>query len=315
MVVGAATMVAVFVAIVAYQVTVPLVAVCALPLAVLLVLGKPATWAARVTLGVAIGIGALWLTQPAEPPGYAMRAGALWATATFVALTLTTALSVSARALIALGATLVGVTATLPFVGLSWAELHWWAEHQLGLGARTTLGRFWIGVDLTGGSGPGRPTDVAQLLEGSVRVIGAIAPALAALAILLGLSVAGQFYYRLAAAPRGTPPKPFKTFRFSEHLGWLAIAPLLFLVIPRFAVLKPLAANVLVVLAALYGLRGVAVAAFFLPQVTGAGFLLWLLIGTIILLMLPAVVGGAIALGLLDAGLQIRTRWKAAIRS
>jgi hypothetical protein len=306
---GASLAFVVLLTVVAYQVTFPLIGMAAVPLSVLLLLGQPATRMGHVLAGIALGVAALWLTQGTGPPGYILRAATVWATAMFLILTYTTQFSVTGRGLLALGTTAVVVSGLLPVVRLSWGELSWWAEHQVGMTARATMGSFWMGVDITGGAGSARPDDVAHLLQESVRLFGRIFPALSALAVLGALMAAAAVYYRLARDPRGTPPRPFRVFGFSDHLGWLAIPPLLFLLIPRFAILKPLAANVLLVLATLYGLRGVAVAVFFLPQALGGGFLLWLLLGTIILLVLPAVVGSAIALGLLDVGLQFRTRW------
>jgi hypothetical protein len=79
--------------------------------------------------------------------------------------------------------------------------------------------------------------------------------------------------------------------------------------VPKLAAAKLAAANVLAVAAALYGVRGIAVASYGLAMIGAGGFFLWAALVAILLLMLPFVVGGAILLGVLDAGLNLRRRW------
>ena len=138
------------------------------------------------------------------------------------------------------------------------------------------------------------------------------APSIMMLQVLAGFALAAAIYRRLATEPIGLPPARFRDLRFSEHLGWAVVVSLAVVVLPRLAAVKAAAANVLFVAAVLYALRGAAVVAFGLHLVGGVGLVFWVLTGLVFLLMLPIVVGGAILLGVLDAGMNLRRRWSQA---
>jgi hypothetical protein len=61
----------------------------------------------------------------------------------------------------------------------------------------------------------------------------------------------------------------------------------------------------------LYGLRGLAVSAFGIALLGGAGCGTAALFVLLTLFVLPAVVAGAIVLGVVDAGMDLRKRWVA----
>ena len=85
--------------------------------------------------------------------------------------------------------------------------------------------------------------------------------------------------------------------------------PLAILLLTKAATLKLMAANVLVVAGLLYALRGAAVAWFGLTLTGGPGFLTTGLIAFSVMFMLPVVLIGAIFIGVVDAGLDLRRRW------
>ena len=81
------------------------------------------------------------------------------------------------------------------------------------------------------------------------------------------------------------------------------MAALVLLLVPGLGAARPLALNVLVVMAVLYGVRGVAVVVFTLRRI-GAGPILYAVAGIAVFFMLP----GTVLLGVLDAGLNLRRR-------
>ncbi len=289
--------------------TVAPVASVAVPLAGLLAVSRPRRTAEFVVGGLSGGFGMWWLLQPGDLPEQLLRAAVLFTTIIFVIMTARSRLAVTSRALIAVGGALAGVVALLAVLGSSWGEVRWWVEHQAGLEARVMIA--WLG--LLGGAGPDSPPGIADQMAdwfaASVTMTANYFPAVTALQLLVGLALAAAVYYRIAHNPAGTPPARFRLFRFTEHLGWAAVVPLALVLITKVAAVKLSAMNLLVVAAALYAVRGAAVAAFGLSAVGASGFLLWTLLTVVFILILPVVVGGAILLGVLDAGVDFRRRW------
>jgi len=69
----------------------------------------------------------------------------------------------------------------------------------------------------------------------------------------------------------------------------------------------------LLVTGVLYAVRGAAVATFGLAAAGGTGFGTIALIALAVLFILPAMAAGAIVLGVVDAGLDLRRRWSATV--
>ncbi|MBI2614929.1 MAG: DUF2232 domain-containing protein [Gemmatimonadetes bacterium] len=113
----------------------------------------------------------------------------------------------------------------------------------------------------------------------------------------------------MCRSPTGVPPGRFREFRFSEHLGWVGAVALLVMLVPRLAAAKVAAINLLLVSGLLYAVRGAAVTAFGIALLGGAGCGTAALFGLLALFVLPAVVAGAIVLGVIDAGMDLRKRW------
>jgi len=290
--------------------------VAAIPLAGLLLASHPRTGRELLVMGVAGGGGLWWLLQTGELPDQFLRAAVVIAAVTLVALTMLTRATYSHRTVLATAIALMAASALLLALGSSWEAVRWWVEYRAGLTARAFLGQAAALVPLTPGSQGGpltlTPSQLADLeawFDTFTRTMGAFAPALLALQLLAGFAVAGATYRRIAVTPAGVLPGSFRDFRFSEHLGWAAVVPLVVLVLPWLAAGKVAAANLLAVAAVLYAVRGMAVAAFGLGMAGAGGFLLWAAVIAIFILMLPFVVGGAILLGVIDAGLNLRRRW------
>jgi len=290
--------------------------VAAIPLAGLLLASHPRTGRELLVMGVAGGGGIWWLLQAGELPDQFLRAAVVIAAAALVALTILTRATYSHRTVLAAAIALVATSALLLALGSSWEAVRWWVEYRAGLTARAFVGQAAALMPATPGGHGGPLTltgsqlaDLEAWFDAFTRTLGEFAPALLALQLLAGFAVAGATYRRIAATPVGVLPGRFRDFRFSEHLGWAAVVPLVVVVLPWLAAAKLAAANLLAVAAVLYAVRGMAVAAFGLGVAGVGGFFLWAALIAIFILMLPFVVGGAILLGVLDAGLNLRRRW------
>ena len=282
-----------------------------LPLAALVLLSRPGRRGYVATASVAAGISLWWLAQIGDPPDQVVRAAVVIGTATFILTLAYTSLTLTHRSLVSVALAAVGVTGFAIVLRTSWTELRWWVESRIGFAAQLTLSRLSLGT-----SG-GEPTDGSDLMvlqledwiEVIVPVMADFFPATLAVQMLAGFALATVLYHRLT--PEGAGPRPgrLKDFRFSEHLGWVAVAALAIVLLTRLATTKLLAANVLVVAGFLYALRGAAVAWFGITTAGGPGFFTIALMVFAVVFMLPVVLTGAILLGVVDAGLDLRQRW------
>lgn len=295
----------------------PLVAMAALPLAALVAASRPRSHAEFVTGGAAAGLAGYWLLLSGDLPDQVARSAALLATFIFVTVTLLTRLSFTHRALFASAGAAIGVTLQLAAVGVSFHELRWWVAHRTGYAARWLVGGIWSGTVPAADSTiiETRPA-AGQIEELFLDVVPAVAnyyPALLALELFVAFAIALAIYHRITKSPQGLPLGRFRNFRFSEHLGWVPAMALLVILVPSLAAGRLAATNVLIVAAALYALRGFAVVAFGV-QTVGGGVFLVVLSAVILFFLLPIVLAGALVLGVVDAGFNLRRRWAPAQR-
>ena len=285
------------------------VGLCLVPLGSLLAASRPRTRSEILVAALVCGLALLWLLEPGEPPDQLARAVAVIGGATFVLATVFSRGSVTHRALLAVAVSAVAMMLLFPALGWSWDAIHWWVEHRTGFAVRIALGQ----IAATGGAAPGGASlgDMEGWFESGVRVLADQYAATLAVQLLAGLSLTAAIYYRVQRQPRGMPPGRFRDFRFSEHLGWVGAVALLVVLIPRLAAAKGAALNLLVVTGVLYALRGMAVTAFGLALLGGAGCGTAALFVLLMLFVLPAGVAGAIVLGVVDAGMDLRKRWAA----
>jgi hypothetical protein len=281
----------------------------AVPLAALLWMSKPRTNREVIAVALATGVGLWWLIQSGSLPDQFLRATVVLATSAFVVLTWRTALSFLHRALAAAAFGTVTASVMLPVLGSSWSELRWWVEFQHGTAYRDMIGV----LAAIAGNSAADLNELGARLASTARLMGEFAVGLSVLQVVAGLTLAYAMYRYVATVPRGVVPARFRDLRFSEHLGWAAVLSLVIVVLPKVVSIKLAAANVLLVAGVLYGLRGAAVALFGLHMLVGSGGLLfWTFAVFVTLLILPVVVGSAILLGVIDAGVNLRGRWSAA---
>ena len=275
-----------------------------LALAVLLILSPPLRTHAAVIAVVAGGLGLAWLLQPAELPHQVWRAGTVLALAAFVPATFYTQASVMHRLLLAGTAAALCVSVLFVATGRSWQELHWWVEHGWGKTAQLFMGGVWYVEGGTGAAG----AQLRELFDSTIRLAADYYPGRVTLQIMTSLALATAAYRHLATAPRGVLPGRFRDLRYTEHIGWAAIVLLIVVLVPKLAAAKLGAMNVLLVIGALYALRGLAVFTVGF-QALGGGCLNAVLFSVVAFILLPLALIGAILLGIADTSFDLKRRW------
>jgi hypothetical protein len=283
------------------------IAFVTVPLATLLIASRPSAPVEVIASGVAVGYSLWWLIQSGTLPDQVLRAACLIGALVYLWTSLRTRWSFPHRSLLAVGGAVLAVGTGLLLVGSSLAAVRWWVAHQSGIATRHLVGVLWS-VAETGADRAAQEAE--QVLLGVTRAMAEFFPALTALEILGGLALATALVRRIARRPAPRALERLAEFRFSEHLGWIAVVALGAALLPGLSAARLIALNLLAVLGFLYALRGAAVAAAALGAVGGGGFFLWTVLAAIFLLLMPVVLGGAVLLGVLDAGVDLRRRWQ-----
>ena len=304
-------LVRVVVGFIAFSLVAP-VGLVALPLATLVAASRPRT-GRSLLIGLAAAVAAVWwLVLPGEFPGQIVRAAAVIATAVFAVSTVMTRWSAVHRALLAAAVAAGGLGTGFLVFGWSWDRLHWWVAYRTAATLRLQLGALWRGARENVAFAPSAAL-LRQMESAYASIVSGMAdlfPATVALELLAGFVLAVAIHHRIARHPVGTPLGWFPQFRFSEHIGWAAALPLAALMIVKISWVRLLGANLLVVVATLYVVRGLAVAAFGL-RLLRTRLLLYAVLTVALFFMLPVALGSALVLGVLDAGLDLRGRWAA----
>ncbi len=293
------------------------VGLAALPL-MMLVLVAARRPRSLLAAGIASGmVGALWLASGSGLPAQTASATALIGGVAFAAVSASTRSSFAHRALLATAATAVLVSALFAAQGITWHELRWFVARDVELPLRMVVNTAFSG-----------DRALLQASEPRVRLMIAVMatgfPTTLALALVAGCGLAALIAERIVPGATGPAPGRFREFRFSEHLGWLAVVPA-FVLIVKYAHgaesaltiveqaggVYAAAANALFVVGALYALRGLAVITYALAMQRSVAMSIGTWTGLVILAMLSLLAAflGAILLGLLDSVLDIRRRW------
>jgi hypothetical protein len=135
----------------------------------------------------------------------------------------------------------------------------------------------------------------------SVRV--AVFPALLALESIAALGVAWWARARLLG-DRDRGLSPLRDFRFNDHLVWVLVLGLLLLVLQSGGAAR-LGSNALVLMGALYALRGAAVFVFVSGGMSLFGYVAFALL---LVLVPPVTLGTAALIGIGDTWLDLRSR-------
>ena len=261
-----------------------------------------------VAAALLAGVSLWWLAQVGNPPDQVVRSAAVIGSAVFVATLVSMTWSHTHRSLVAIGLAAGSISVLFAVLHISWSEVRWWVESRIQFAAQMALtrmsgNRFGTGGELTNGD----PL-VGQLVDRVIPIMADYFPATVAVQMFAGFALATVLFRRIAPEIGVTLGK-FREFRFSEHLGWIVVVSLGIVLMLRVGALKLLAANVLVVAGLLYALRGSAVVIFGLTLTGGPGFITTGIMAFLVVFMLPVVLTGAILLGVVDAGLDLRRRW------
>jgi hypothetical protein len=269
------------------------------PLAGLLLISGPRSPREWLWLLATGSWSAVWLNQAGDLAGQFARAEAVLITGTFLALTLWRP---SARFSRALAATAIGALALMVWMwhlGLGWTEVQRALEQDLWRYNRDFIMR--LGQVAPEMKQPGLLDEMSAM----VRTIGSLYPALLALASLAGVSLAWAWHRRIAQRPLGPAPAGFAAFEFSDQLVWGWVAGLALCLAPVPDVWRSVGANLLLVWAVLYAVRGLAV--FFVgTRRVPAAVIATLTV--VAMFLLPFVIGGLTLLGLADTWLDFRRR-------
>ncbi len=280
-------------------------AMLAFPLSVLLFTTPPRSKNEVMAAALAGGFSLAWLIQQGTLPDQTLRAGVVIAGIVFALFARYTASAVIHRSLVSIATAALAIGSMLYAQGSSWRELSWWVERDAARSARMIEQAFWA----VGSGAQSGEAGVSGLLRQTVQFVTDYHPAIIAVQMMAALALATAIYQRITTHPRGTALQSFWEFRFNENTGWLAIGLLAVVLTPGLDAARPLAANVLLLLGALYALRGLAVAATGLRRAgLGRGFTVVIAIATA-LLILPIALAGAILLGIVDSRIDLRRRW------
>jgi uncharacterized protein YybS (DUF2232 family) len=269
------------------------------PLAGLLLLSGPRSIREWLWLLATGTWSALWLDHSGGLAGQFARAETVLITGSFLALTLWRP---SARFSRALAATAIGSVALVIWMGhfgVGWTAVQAAVEQDLWRSNRDLIMR--LGQVAPAMNQPG----MLDQMTAMVRTIALLYPALLALASMGGVTLAWVWHRRIARRPLGPAPAGFSAFEFSDQLVWGWVLGLALCLAPLPPVWKSVGANLLLVWAVLYAVRGLAVFAVGTRRVPGPVIATLSLVA---MFLLPFVVGGLTLLGLADTWLDFRRR-------
>ena len=272
------------------------------PLAGLLLVARPVSRLAWGWLAIAVLWTAGWLSRTDELTGQFARAFVVVLIGAWLVLLVIRPGRAVQRSLLAVGVALAVTFGWLVALGFQWGDLEAAAARAL---SDVLLTQAHAIEKRGGGSDRGATMlDVA----GQARSMARLFPAGIALAALAGLALAWRGHFWLSARPLGPVPAPFSAFTFSDQVIWLLVAALALVLIPADPWLEPvqqLGTNLLLVVTALYVVRGAAVLRATAGRVSTPFALVAFLIAV---LMFVFVAGGLSLLGVADTWLDFRRR-------
>jgi hypothetical protein len=266
------------------------------PLAGLLLVSRPSSSREWVWVVGLVAWSGVWLQQAGGIGSQWIRAAAVLLSGAFVALTLWRPSRQVSRALVATGLAGGALGIWMVRLGIQWATLQSAVETDFGAYQRV------LQSELAGGAGS---RELVAQMSAMADTVALLYPGLLALAGIGGLRLAWAWYHRIAERPLGPPPVPFTAFGFNDQLVWGGVLGLALCLVGESETLRMVGANLLLVWAALYATRGLAIFAAGSARVPGA---VLATLAVIALFMLPFVLGGLTLLGLTDTWLDFRRR-------
>lgn len=277
------------------------------PLAAMLLVTRPSSSREWWWLAGSTAVLGLWLGAPAGAVDQVANAAAVLLSGAWLVLAWKGTGSTARRVAWAVGFAASALVLWCAVWGLGWAEIHF------------ALVREWrqfagLLLDRSKGTGP-----VPAFLQQVVEAAGPIAQLFPARLILggaLGTLLATIWHHRLSPRPLGPAPGSFGDFRFPDVVVWLLILAIALLVLPEtlqhlanqppvgvHPAIRLAALNLLVVCAALYTVRGMAVMGRLLRPGNWA-----IVFAFVVLFLLPFTLIGVAGLGLADTWVDFRRR-------
>lgn len=144
-----------------------------------------------------------------------------------------------------------------------------------------------------------------------VGIQASVYPALLALATLAALAVGWYVLRRFSGREDALPP--LREFRFNDHLVWILIAGLVFLLVPWDGGMSRAGENAVLFMGGIYLVRGLAVLVWIGGALATSAWsaAAWVLAG---LLLYPLAAGAALVLGLCDTWVDLRARLSGALQ-
>jgi len=274
------------------------------PLAGLLLVARPVSRQAWITIVLAVAWCLLWLAQRDGLPGQFLRAYSVAAIGAWVILAPRAPGKGLRQALLATAAASAVTFGWMLALGIGWGDVQsatarWFSS--------TLLEQARMAEEVWGEAGPQLSAPLFDL-AGQSRMIAQLMPAGIVLLTLAGLTLAWRGHFALAARPLGPAPKPLAAFTFSDHAIWLVVISLALLLVPGATSIpgvEQVAFNVLLVVLVLYALRGGAVFRAGIGRVSPMGIVLYTVLT---ILMFAFVASGLTVLGLADTWLDFRRR-------
>lgn len=246
-----------------------------------------------------------WFRAPTSLAEHTVRAAAAFFIGAFVGLSLIGVRSLFARASVAVFIGAVTMVGWYLAYHLRFADL----QNEIVSQTWEAWRKIWTDLPAAVPSGDalvqGGVTDRARQFASAITVLAFLFPAWLALIALGSARLTWSWYHRIAHAPILPPAKPFREFRFNDHLVWLLVLLIALLLLPVPPSVTLVAGNALVVVGSLYVLRGAAIARGALLRASP------FFIGILLLIMLPffyIVPIGLAMLGIADTWLDFRRR-------
>jgi hypothetical protein len=259
-----------------------------------LLVSRPSTgreWLWVVGLAAWSGI---WLEQSGGLGGQLVRAAAVLLSGAFVGLTLWRPSNRVGQALGATALTGLALASWMATLGIDPASVRRAIETDLGAYHRA------LQTELAGSAS----RDLLAQMTQAGDTVALLYPGLLALGAIAGLRLAWVWYHRIAERPVGPAPVPFAAFGFGDQMVWgWVVALALYLFGP--AGWQAAGANLLLVWAGLYAVRGLAVFSAGSARVPRPVIAV---LAVVAMFLLPFVVSGLLLLGLADTWLDFRRR-------
>jgi len=274
------------------------------PLAGLLLVARPVSRQAWVTVLLAATWCLLWVVQPGDLHEQFLRAYSVAVIGAWIVLVAQAPERGLRQAVLAIAVASAVTFGWMFALGIQYGEVQ--------ASAARALSNFWLAQARLAEQfwGESRAELSAPLFElaGQSRMLAEMVPGGLVLATLAGLALAWRGHFGLAVRPLLAAPKPVAGFTFSDHAVWLVVISLALLLIPGAAAVpgvEQVAANVLLVMLVLYALRGAAVFRAGTGRVSPLGIALYTVLTV---LMFVFVATGLTLLGLADTWLDFRRR-------